>query len=48
MRIGPGPTSRRSAAIHELEEAGAGTVVLRPLGHDPDGQVRAAMAALEH
>jgi alkanesulfonate monooxygenase SsuD/methylene tetrahydromethanopterin reductase-like flavin-dependent oxidoreductase (luciferase family) len=43
-----GPAGRIPAAIQRLREAGADTVVLRPLGPDPDGQVRAAMAALGH
>ena len=41
-----GPASSLPARLSELEAAGASTVVLRPLGPDPDGQTRAAMAAL--
>jgi 5,10-methylenetetrahydromethanopterin reductase len=32
--------------VSQLRAAGAGTVVLRPLGPDPSGQVRAALTAL--
>jgi alkanesulfonate monooxygenase SsuD/methylene tetrahydromethanopterin reductase-like flavin-dependent oxidoreductase (luciferase family) len=42
-----GPASALPARIGELQAAGASTVVLRPLGPDPDGQTRAALAALE-
>jgi 5,10-methylenetetrahydromethanopterin reductase len=41
-----GPASSLRSQIADLEEAGASTVVLRPLGPDPDGQTREAMAAL--
>lgn len=41
-----GPASALPARIAELERAGASTVVLRPLGPDPDGQTRAALAAI--
>ena len=41
-----GPASSLPARLAELEAAGASTVVLRPLGPDPDGQTRAALAAI--
>jgi alkanesulfonate monooxygenase SsuD/methylene tetrahydromethanopterin reductase-like flavin-dependent oxidoreductase (luciferase family) len=41
-----GPASALPARIAELERAGASTVVLRPLGPDPDGQTRTALAAI--
>ncbi|MFF5292193.1 LLM class flavin-dependent oxidoreductase [Paractinoplanes globisporus] len=41
-----GPASDIPAQVDALHAAGADTVVLRPLGADPDGQARAAMAAL--
>ncbi|MEV6841997.1 LLM class flavin-dependent oxidoreductase [Actinoplanes sp. NPDC051411] len=41
-----GPASELPARIAELEAAGASTVVLRPLGPDPDAQTRAALAAM--
>ncbi len=41
-----GPASVLPAQVEALHRAGAGTVVLRPLGADPDGQTRAALAAL--
>lgn len=41
-----GPACTLPDRIAELEAAGASTVVLRPLGTDPDTQTRAAMAAL--
>jgi 5,10-methylenetetrahydromethanopterin reductase len=41
-----GPAVSLPAKIAELEAAGVSTVVLRPLGPDPDGQTRAALAAL--
>ena len=41
-----GPSSDIAAKVAALHEAGAATVVLRPLGPDQVGQVRTAMAAL--
>jgi 5,10-methylenetetrahydromethanopterin reductase len=41
-----GPAADLPAKIDALAEAGASTVVLRPLGPDPDAQTRAALAAL--
>lgn len=41
-----GPASALPARIAELEAAGASTVVLRPLGPDPDAQTEAALKAL--
>jgi 5,10-methylenetetrahydromethanopterin reductase len=41
-----GPASGIASQVAALRAAGADTVVLRPLGADPDGQTRAAMAAL--
>jgi len=41
-----GPATSIPARIAELHEAGAATVVLRPLGPDPEGQARAALTAL--
>jgi alkanesulfonate monooxygenase SsuD/methylene tetrahydromethanopterin reductase-like flavin-dependent oxidoreductase (luciferase family) len=41
-----GPAAEIPAQVAALREAGASTVVLRPIGDDPDGQARAAMAAL--
>jgi 5,10-methylenetetrahydromethanopterin reductase len=41
-----GPASELPARLAELEAAGASTVVLRPLGPDPDAQTRAALAAM--
>jgi 5,10-methylenetetrahydromethanopterin reductase len=41
-----GPADGIPAGVAALHEAGAGTVVLRPIGADPAGQARAAMAAL--
>jgi 5,10-methylenetetrahydromethanopterin reductase len=41
-----GPASALPARLAELEAAGASTVVLRPLGPDPDGQTRAALDAI--
>jgi 5,10-methylenetetrahydromethanopterin reductase len=41
-----GPASALPGKIAELAAAGASTVVLRPLGPDPDGQTRAALAAV--
>ena len=41
-----GPAGAIPEQIRLLYEAGAATVVLRPLGADPEGQTRAAMAAL--
>jgi 5,10-methylenetetrahydromethanopterin reductase len=42
-----GPALSLPARIAELEAAGASTVILRPLGPDPDTQTRAAMAAMK-
>jgi alkanesulfonate monooxygenase SsuD/methylene tetrahydromethanopterin reductase-like flavin-dependent oxidoreductase (luciferase family) len=41
-----GPAEGIPVRVAALREAGASTVVLRPIGDDPDGQARAAMAAL--
>jgi alkanesulfonate monooxygenase SsuD/methylene tetrahydromethanopterin reductase-like flavin-dependent oxidoreductase (luciferase family) len=41
-----GPADRIAGKVAELHEAGAGTVVLRPLGPDPVGQARTALRAL--
>jgi len=41
-----GPASALPDRIAELQAAGASTVVLRPLGPDPDTQTRAALKAL--
>ena len=41
-----GPAETIPARVQALHEAGAETVVLRPLGPGPDAQARAAMAAL--
>ena len=41
-----GPASAIPAQVAALHEAGAATVVLRPLGADPNAQTRAALAAL--
>lgn len=41
-----GPASSLPGKVAELAAAGASTVVLRPLGPDPDGQTRAALGAL--
>jgi alkanesulfonate monooxygenase SsuD/methylene tetrahydromethanopterin reductase-like flavin-dependent oxidoreductase (luciferase family) len=41
-----GPASALPDQIASLEAAGASTVVLRPLGSDPDAQTRAALAAM--
>ncbi|MDR7275457.1 LLM class flavin-dependent oxidoreductase [Catenuloplanes atrovinosus] len=41
-----GPADSIPGRVAALRAAGAGTVVLRPLGTDPEGQARAAMAAL--
>lgn len=41
-----GPAETIPARVKALHEAGAASVVLRPLGPDPDAQARAAMAAL--
>ncbi|MFI7599884.1 LLM class flavin-dependent oxidoreductase [Actinoplanes sp. NPDC049681] len=41
-----GPASGIAARVAALGEAGAGTVVLRPLGADPLGQATAALRAL--
>ncbi len=41
-----GPASGIARRVEELRAAGATTVVLRPLGADPLGQARAALAAL--
>jgi alkanesulfonate monooxygenase SsuD/methylene tetrahydromethanopterin reductase-like flavin-dependent oxidoreductase (luciferase family) len=41
-----GPASGIPAQVEALHKAGAGTVILRPVGADPAGQARAAMAAL--
>jgi 5,10-methylenetetrahydromethanopterin reductase len=41
-----GPASSLPGKIAELAAAGASTVVLRPLGADPDAQTRAALAAI--
>ena len=41
-----GPASAIPAQVAALHQAGVATVVLRPLGPDPDAQTRAAMAAL--
>jgi alkanesulfonate monooxygenase SsuD/methylene tetrahydromethanopterin reductase-like flavin-dependent oxidoreductase (luciferase family) len=41
-----GPASSLPDRIDELAAAGASTVVLRPLGPDPDGQTRSALAAI--
>jgi 5,10-methylenetetrahydromethanopterin reductase len=43
-----GPASAIPAQVAALHRAGAATVVLRPIGADPDAQTRAAMAALAH
>ncbi|BAL85433.1 putative luciferase-like monooxygenase [Actinoplanes missouriensis 431] len=41
-----GPAAESPAKVRALAEAGAGTLVLRPLGPDPVGQVKATLAAL--
>ncbi|WP_033346136.1 LLM class flavin-dependent oxidoreductase [Catenuloplanes japonicus] len=41
-----GPAADIPAKISALRDAGATTVILRPLGADPDAQARAALAAL--
>jgi alkanesulfonate monooxygenase SsuD/methylene tetrahydromethanopterin reductase-like flavin-dependent oxidoreductase (luciferase family) len=41
-----GPAAEIPAKVAALREAGATTVVLRPLGSDPEGQARAALEAL--
>ncbi|MBG0565293.1 LLM class flavin-dependent oxidoreductase [Actinoplanes aureus] len=41
-----GPASEVPAKVRTLTEAGVSTVVLRPFGPDPLGQVRAALTAL--
>jgi alkanesulfonate monooxygenase SsuD/methylene tetrahydromethanopterin reductase-like flavin-dependent oxidoreductase (luciferase family) len=41
-----GPAGTVPARVAALHAAGAGTVVLRPLGPDPAGQARAALAAV--
>ncbi|MEU4559185.1 LLM class flavin-dependent oxidoreductase [Actinoplanes sp. NPDC023936] len=41
-----GPAADSPAKVSALAEAGAGTLVLRPLGPDPVGQVKATLAAL--
>lgn len=42
-----GPANAIPAKVGALRAAGAVTVILRPLGTDPDGQARAALAALK-
>ncbi|GIE98870.1 N5,N10-methylene tetrahydromethanopterin reductase [Paractinoplanes rishiriensis] len=41
-----GPAGTLAGKVAELGDAGAATVVLRPLGPDPSGQVSASLAAL--
>lgn len=41
-----GPAGAIAGKVAALHSAGAGTVVLRPLGPDPNGQARAALRAL--
>jgi hypothetical protein len=41
-----GPAESIPARLAALHEAGADTVVLRPLGPDPEGQSRTALATL--
>jgi alkanesulfonate monooxygenase SsuD/methylene tetrahydromethanopterin reductase-like flavin-dependent oxidoreductase (luciferase family) len=41
-----GPAAQIAERVAALHEAGAGTVILRPLGDDPLGQSRAALDAL--
>jgi 5,10-methylenetetrahydromethanopterin reductase len=41
-----GPAAGLAAQVEALRKAGAGTVILRPIGPDPTGQTRAAMEAL--
>ncbi|MEU4419468.1 LLM class flavin-dependent oxidoreductase [Actinoplanes sp. NPDC024001] len=43
-----GPASEVPAKVRTLTDAGVNTVVLRPFGPDPLGQVRAALTALGH
>lgn len=40
------PADTIAARVRALRETGADTVALRPLGPDPDGQARTALAAL--
>ncbi|WP_127356325.1 LLM class flavin-dependent oxidoreductase [Actinacidiphila soli] len=44
--LAAGPVATAAERIRSLWDAGAGTVVLRPVGEDPAGQVREALAAL--
>ena len=43
-----GPAAQIAERVAALHEAGADTVVLRPLGHDPLGQAQAALQAVTH
>jgi hypothetical protein len=44
--LAAGDAATAARRIHELWDADAATVVLRPVGDDPIGQLRAALAAL--
>jgi alkanesulfonate monooxygenase SsuD/methylene tetrahydromethanopterin reductase-like flavin-dependent oxidoreductase (luciferase family) len=44
--LAAGPVATAAERIRSLWDAGADTVVLRPVGEDPAGQVREALAAL--
>jgi alkanesulfonate monooxygenase SsuD/methylene tetrahydromethanopterin reductase-like flavin-dependent oxidoreductase (luciferase family) len=44
--LAAGPVATAAERIRSLWDAGADTVVLRPVGEDPAGQVRAALAEL--
>jgi len=45
--LAAGPAGTAAARLLELQRAGADTAVLRPIGPDPVGQVRAVLAALD-
>jgi alkanesulfonate monooxygenase SsuD/methylene tetrahydromethanopterin reductase-like flavin-dependent oxidoreductase (luciferase family) len=46
MTVAAGSPDEVAATLAELWAAGADTVVLRPRGTDPSGEVRAVLAAL--